>query len=351
MLDRRSLNNATTPLLIRFGRIGDMVLQTPLLHLLHSRFGLPCRLLTSGHWSEALFLGNPDVGEIWQLRSRHRPFLLSPQRWRLVAALRKHVGPVYVSEDSERQLPKIRRLLRLGGVASNRCVYITDHRIDALHWVDRLISFARMTPPAYCANDFAALPRDAWSAPRLQVRPADRIDRDAWLRRHGLLDRPFVLVQPGNKRAIKWGRTRAGDSKAWPIERWPRLLQQMRDTLPQANLLLCGSSREEALLRDILRRANIAGVHIAADDLPLGRLLALMEAAHSMVAVDTGPAHMAAAVGCPLVVLYGAESPRVWGRRSPMQRPVVELGGSPEYSAVEQIPLNLVIDAWSRIGK
>ena len=46
---------ATAPLLIRFGRIGDMVLQLPLLHLLRRRYGQPCRLLTSGGWSASLF--------------------------------------------------------------------------------------------------------------------------------------------------------------------------------------------------------------------------------------------------------------------------------------------------------
>ncbi len=342
---------STTPLLIRFGRIGDMVLQTPLLHLLHRRFGQPCRLLTSGPWSRPLFAGNPDVAEIWQLRTRHVPFLLSPERWRLVAALRKHEGPIYVSEDSERQLPKIRRLLRLGAIAPDRCIYLGDSKIEDPHWVERLLRFAAMTPPALRAEDYPVSPSAAWSAPRLDVHPADRIDRDTWLQRRGLTGLPLVLLQPGNKRAIKWRRARTQDSKAWPTARWVTLLQAMRSAHPEACLLLCGSSREEPLLRDIRRLANIAGVEIAAGDLPLRRLLAVMEIAHSMVAVDTGPAHMAAAVGCPLVVLYGAESPSLWGRRSPMHRPVVELGGPPEHHAVEQISLDLVVDAWHRISR
>ncbi len=327
-----------------------MVLQTPLLHLLHRRFGQPCRLLTSGPWSRPLFAGNSDVGEIWQLRARHVPFLLSPERWRLVATLRKHEGPVYVSEDSERQLPKIRRLLRLSAIAPDRCIYLTDSGIEDRHWVDRLLRFAVMTPPALRADDYPVSSPGEWSAPRLHVPPADRIDRDDWLRRRGLSGRPLVLLQPANKRAIKWGRARTQDNKAWPAERWVALLRAMRSELPEVCLLLCGSSPEERLLRDIRRMANICGVEIAARDLPLRRLLAVMEIAHSMVAVDTGPAHMAAAVGCPLVVLYGAESPHVWGRRSPMRRPVIELGGPPGYQAVDQIPLGPVVDAWLRIS-
>ena len=327
-----------------------MVLQTPLLHLLHQRFGRPCRLLTSGPWSAELLAGNPDVDEIWQLRTRHMPFLLSPQRWHLVAALRKHDGPIYVSEDSERQLPKIRRLLRLSGTDSERCIYLADSRIEDRHWVDRLLRFGKMTPPALRASACPS-PHEVWPAPRLEIHPTDRVDRDAWLQRRGLSGRPLVLLQPGNKRATKWGRARAEDDKAWPTARWAALLQAMRAALPGASLLLCGSSSEEVLLREIGRVANVAGVELATSDLPLRRLLAVMEIAHSMVAVDTGPAHMAAAVGCPLVVLYGAESPHLWSRRSPIHRPIVELGGPPEHHAVEQIPFDLVHDAWLRISR
>ena len=62
-----------------------------------------------------------------------------------------------------------------------------------------------------------------------------------------------------------------------------------------------------------------------------------MEMAHSMVSVDTGPAHMAAAVGCALVVLYGFESGAVWARRSAKARLILELGGQPENRAASEI--------------
>ena len=90
----RSAPQAPAPLLIRFGRVGDMVLQTPLLHLLHRRYGRACRLLTSGNWPSQLLSTHPDIAAIWQLRTRHTPFLLSPERWRLVRLLAQHRGPV-----------------------------------------------------------------------------------------------------------------------------------------------------------------------------------------------------------------------------------------------------------------
>jgi len=94
----------------------------------------------------------------------------------------------------------------------------------------------------------------------------------------------------------------------------------------------------------------MTNVAIAASDLPLRRLLALAEIAHSMVTVDTGPAHLAAAVGCPLVVLYGDESPERWDRRNAMGRPVINLGGTTQGNRVDTIDLDSVVRAWLSIA-
>jgi ADP-heptose:LPS heptosyltransferase len=342
---------ALIPLVVRFGRLGDMVLQAPLLHMLHHRYGHPCILLTSGPWSTALYAGNEDVAEIWQLNARHAPFLLSPERWRLVNALRCHRGPIYVTEDSVRQVPKIKRLLALAGIGAKQCVFLGDYPAKPEeHWVDQLLRVGRLTPSAIRASDYRTSHTNLWAAPRLNVHPRDRMDLDAWMYERGFpVSEPLILLQPGNKRAMKWGRRRNVDTKAWPIERWAALMQAMRLRQPTATLVLCGSPAEKNLLIEVRDATKLDGVVVAADDLPLRRFLGLLEIAHSMVSVDTGPAHMAAAIGCPLVVLYGAESPARWSRRSPGGRPVIELGGPPQ-RAVEEITLDHVVEAWTAVA-
>jgi len=81
----------------------------------------------------------------------------------------------------------------------------------------------------------------------------------------------------------------------------------------------------------------------------LCRLLALLEVAQAMVSVDTGPAHMAAALGCPLIVLYGDASPANWLPRSPVGSDVQALGGPPVSSRVSDISLDAVLAAWDRL--
>lgn len=339
---------ATAPLLIRFGRIGDMVLQLPLLHLLRRRYGQPCRLLTSGGWSASLFASCDDVGELWELRERHMPLLLSPERWRAIARLRGHRGPVYVSEDSQRQLPKIRRMLALARIDARRCRFLDElPPRSGEHWVEHLLRLGAKTPAAFEGHAVPAS-GDACRAPRLTLTPADVRDRDAWIDGRGLRGRPIVLLQPGNRRVLRHRRVRAGDPKNWPLANWCTVLRTMATDLPRAALVLCGAPDEIAILERIRAAAGAPGMDIVCETLPLRRLMAVLGMARCLVSVDTGPAHIAAAVGCPLVVLYGNESPLRWSRRSPFHRPVIELGGPPLYQSASEIPIGAVVDAWRR---
>ena len=331
-----------TPLVIRFGRLGDMVLQEPLLHLLHRRYGRPCRLLSRGTWSGALYDGHPDVAEIWQLRARHRPVWLSPERWKMIAALGAHDGPIYVSEDTRASLVRIRQLLRLARVPRERCVFVNDSLVsEGEHWVDQTLRFGQMTPSAFAAANYPWDKTDLQTAPRLFVDDSDRADAAAWIGQRGFADAPIILLQPGNWKARKWARGgkrgSTEDPKFWPIDCWDRLLHAMHAAMPSAHLVLCGSPAESVVLETIRRVANLDSVEVATTDLPIRRLLAVLERSHSMVSIDTGPAHLAAAVGCPLVILYGSYSPARWNRRSPFGKPIINIGGPPEVEQVRTV--------------
>lgn len=138
------------PLVIRFGRLGDMILLAPLLAELHRRYGERCVVFGPGPWSRDLYAGHPDVGDVLQVNARHRPLPLSPQRWRMVQALwRERGSPVYVCETEPRALDKIRRMLALARVDRRHCLFITDFATsNDEHWVDRLLRFAARTPAA-----------------------------------------------------------------------------------------------------------------------------------------------------------------------------------------------------------
>jgi ADP-heptose:LPS heptosyltransferase len=339
-----------SPIVVRFGALGDLILLTPLLHLLHQRFAKPCQLIGSGGWMQPLFARHPDVDSTWLVRSRRRPYLLDSSQWQLVSALRENPqSPVYVCDDHA--LDKVRWLLRRGGVSVQRCVFASEHHDQqGEHWNDRWMHFGQITPAAFNPSEYPCQSEDLLPAPKLSIDAVDRSDRDVWLQQHGLQNHDFLLLQIGNKRTFKRGRLgQFGDAKAWPIARWIGLLQALHTQLPQTRLILCGSPHEATLLRDVQKTSQLNCVQVAATDLPLRRLFSLLEIARGMISIDTGPAHAAAAFGCPLLVLYGAAPPAMWKPRSPTASDVVTVGGPPLSDHVQTINLETVLAAWKTI--
>ncbi len=104
---------------------------------------------------------------------------------------------------------------------------------------------------------------------------------------------------------------------------WAELIDAIVERQPDVQVMLCGVPAESDMCDAIkVLCSNQGQVHNVADDLPLRRLLALLSMAHSCISVDTGPAHAAAALDCPLVVLFGKASParfRPVSRTSPVQ--------------------------------
>ena len=366
------------PIVIWFGRVGDLILLSALLEILHRRFGSPCHVIGAGAWLGEIYAAHADVARVSCLH-RYTAWAFDPTWWRTRRALRaSRAGPVYVCETDLRKLARIRRLLRFSGIEAARCVFLAQtgpdtalphtsriaptHRVDAqtdldtalprtskiapTHWVDRLVSFGRLTPAAFNAADYpwpAPAPR---CAPLLTVSDAARAGCAAWLERQGWRDRTLILVQPGNRRTMRGRRLRvlSADNKAWPLERWAGLLRRIHARLPQALIVLCGAPRESRLLEWIAAAAQLPAV--AAAELRLPRLLALCARSHSMISVDTGPAHAAAALGLPLVVLFGAHSQQQWLPRSPCGSPVLGVGGPPQSTRLDQISVETVFAAW-----
>jgi heptosyltransferase-2/heptosyltransferase-3 len=336
------------PTVIRFGRFGDMVMLTALTRALHARYGAPCQVIGAGPWNADIFRAHPDVTRAWSL-PRHWPIALSPASPRVMAALyRTHPSPVYVCEPHPRQLTRVRQLLRLGGIDAARCLFITDlpERANE-HCIDRLLRFGEQTPPILGGQPGAAA-AGLGCSPRLQVLDAERSARDAWLRASGWYGRDLVLIQAGNFRSMSGNHAtaerRAADDKAWPAQHWQRLFELIHARLPQARIVLCGASSEAPMLRGLKEAVGLDCVVVA--DPPLRQLFALCECAHSMISVDSGPAHAAAALGVPLVVLYGAESPAYWLPRGPVGTAVVGLGGPPASTRVDQLAVEAVFEAW-----
>jgi ADP-heptose:LPS heptosyltransferase len=340
-----------TPVVIRFGRLGDTILLQPLLRKLQQRYGKPCRVLALGDWPPVLFSAQPEVDGYIPLRSQYGSLLFSPSRWRVALALRQlRHSPFYVCEPEPRASTKVSPMLALAGVPKENCQFIQPMTmLEDEHWSDWLLRFGDKTPEAFRISHASTPAAGAGlDAPQLHVSAAERDDRDAWLRQQGMLGRPLVLLQAANKRTIRWNGVRHADDdeKSWPAERWAELARAISYRLPQAQILFCGSPPEAGYIESLLAATKTSSLRIDTAVLPLGRLKALLEIAHSMVSVDTGPAHLAAAVGCPLVVLFGGRFPSMWAPRSGHGSAVSVIGGLPKVRRVDEIDTAQVISAW-----
>jgi heptosyltransferase-2/heptosyltransferase-3 len=294
-----------TPLVMRFGALGDMVLLIPMLKALQQRYGQPCELVTSGGWTRPLMQRVPACGPVHLLTSRRAPYFFNRSQWDLVDKLRQRpTGPVYVFEPDDKPLS----LLRRGGIKPEWVCTVRDFpRQPREHIAAHALRLAHQTPAALIGRPEFAVQAPFEPDPRPTLSEADRADCTDWLAHHRLTGAQLVLIQPGNKKTMKGGnRRRSSNVDYWPEANWGEVIAAVRQLLPSSRVILCGAPSERPLAEDIVNTISGSreGVHIATDDLPIPRLLALQERAHSLISVNTGPAHSAAAMGCPQVVMF-----------------------------------------------
>ena len=96
-------------------------------------------------------------------------------------------------------------------------------------------------------------------------------------------------------------------SRRYPPQLWREVARMLSATL-HCPLVFTGSADEAALIESI--RDGLPGTHSLAGRLDLGQLAALIALAPVLVSNNTGPAHIAAAVGTPVVDLYALTNPQ-----------------------------------------
>ncbi|HKA35703.1 MAG TPA: lipopolysaccharide heptosyltransferase II [Thermoanaerobaculia bacterium] len=188
-----------------------------------------------------------------------------------------------------------------------RIGYSTDRR-GAL--VNRAVAEPART--AHQLRDYDELLRSRGIAPdteppRLAV-PRDAAERArAALQRAGIAGgRPLVVLCPGA--AFGW-------TKRWPAENFGVLADAL-EKRGYGSAVVIGPGEEE-LARRAAAAARLPLPSLGQDLDPIG-LAALLSLARVAVANDSGPSHLAAAVGTPVVALFGPTDP---GRTSPSGAP------------------------------
>ncbi|MBL8843413.1 MAG: glycosyltransferase family 9 protein [Planctomycetes bacterium] len=113
-------------------------------------------------------------------------------------------------------------------------------------------------------------------------------------------DEPFAAVNPG---------AAFGASKFWTVEEFAATVRGLAERQRLRTLILCGPG-EEALARSIAQAAGAAAIDTSAAPIALELLKPVLQRARLLVTTDTGPRHVATAVGTPCVVVMGPTDPR-----------------------------------------
>jgi len=95
-------------------------------------------------------------------------------------------------------------------------------------------------------------------------------------------------------------------SKCWPPESYAALIRQLAAVRPE-QILLTGSPSEEPMIRGILQSPGIRRARYIPTTLV--QFISLARRARLFIGGDTGPLHLAAAVGTPIVGIYGPTDP------------------------------------------
>ncbi|MFC5548329.1 glycosyltransferase family 9 protein [Massilia aerilata] len=305
---RPAWEDARRILCVRLDALGDVLMCTPALRALRDAApGRSLTLLSSRSGAAAA----PFIPEIDDAIVHAAPWMQAAQPSRpdelfaLAASLaaRRFDAAVVFTSYTQSALPAATLCwlagipLRLAYCRENPCHLLTDWaeepepQLMVRHEVQRqlaLVRRARAAPPAGSKQPLS-----------FALRNADLAAMRARLLRLGIdADRPWLLLHPGAGAA----------SRRYPAGHWARALELLapRSSLP---VVIVGGAPDAGTIAEIRAGCGVP-VHALAGELSLGELGAALRLAAVALTNNSGPAHVAAAVGTPVVDLYALTHPQ-----------------------------------------
>jgi len=294
------LDRARRILLIKPSALGDVVHALPVVATLKRRYPeIPLDWLVEEE-AAPLVEGHPAVATLvvsgrrrW-LRQLRRPAdvpvtLREIRAW--LKALRRRRYDVVL--DLQGLLKSAMYVVAAGapvrvGLADARegAGWVLTHRVPVppqpVHAVERYLALAAAVDAREAVRDFTI--------------PLGSDDLEAARRLLDDLPRPRVVLHP----AARW------ETKLWEVERWRAVAASLADE--GAGVVVTGGPADAAMaaaICDGLRQAPRSLV----GRISLKTLAAVLRSADLMITVDSGPMHIAAALGTPVLALFGPTDP------------------------------------------
>ncbi|MEA3120868.1 MAG: hypothetical protein QOH33_409 [Paraburkholderia sp.] len=296
-------------LCVRLDRLGDVLMTTPAIHALRGgAAGRHVTLLTSSVGAElAPFLA--DVDEVISYDAPWQDLTPQPNPAADIAMVRtlrerRFDAAVVFTVYSQNPLPAA-MLCYLAGIPK-RLAHCRENPYALLtDWICETEPHCGVRHEAerqlQLVAKIGATSRD--TRMRFKVSTKSRRALTRRLAAHGLQSHgSWFVIHPGASAA----------SRRYPPERFGEVAQQLA-RLTSLPILLTGGFEERGLIRSVIEAAGTAArgqLHDLSGELDIGELGALIERTCVLIANNSGPVHLASALGTPVVDLYALTNPQ-----------------------------------------
>jgi heptosyltransferase-2 len=298
---KKPVETASRILIIKPGAIGDLLQLTPVIRALKRRFpGCVVDVIVGSTITAQLFRHNPDVREaiVFDKRGEHRSFRSILKIWQRL----RRTGYDLVLNFQRSNLK-----MWLLATAVFPCRVLVYHK--SRRPVHAVLNYMETLAPLDISTSDVRL--------ELTPGPEDRAFAAACLVPL-TAGKPIIAVNPG---------------ASHPVNRWPeRHFSALADMLSErlsARVVIIGGGEDVALAAKISAESRSRPT-VLAGKASLLQTAAILEKCTVLVTGDTGPLHMATAVGTRVVALFGAADP---GRTGPL---------GPEHRVIQAEDVNCV---------
>ncbi len=302
-------------LVIRLDLIGDLVLSMTLVRALKRSYPQAELDLLALPASAKVVMHDPELTEIitYDPNVWRRPkALIQPKNWREAFSLRRRLRARHYDIAVSVFGPWAGIIAALSGarrrVGFGRESYpgfMTDN-VPGRHWspgdhkheVDYCLELAKSS---------GAITSPADRIPRLYVDPQACQQLEQLLMQQDVQQaKPVIACHVSSNN---------GQSKRWPIPYWATLIDKLiREQ--GAQVIFTGAPVDTPLIESVSHRMQEQAINLAGKT-SLPQLVALLQRADLVISGDSGPMHIAAAVGTPLIAIHGPTDPALSGPVSP----------------------------------
>ena len=272
-------------LVIRAGRLGDTIWGTTVIDPIRAYLGEDTRfdlIVTRG--MRALFEHDPRIETIFEIDHRNIPLPFSPTKLAVLQKSLRHPYDLVVNLETSSHFSSLLRLIRATQIIRASTLAPPEYhpeRRNMVHYIGHVL--AQGVPAGYCYDAAPSL------RPPAHIKSADLIGNE----------RDYICLHPGNS-LLASGKQAL---RSWPEPHWRDLIELITRQHPALQVVLIGEKNEQALSTAIA--ANFPGVINLVGQTSLQQLMVVLADARAVVTTDTGPAHVAAALGTPVIAVFG----------------------------------------------